>query len=264
MQWYYVSLLSCLWWFVLDIFEPYTLSFLRCYHIIPIPKRCFSQKQFFHAVISGLGSLYVVWYEPGPVPQPLASFVCEFTTTSRVAMIIPRLSLGYAVHDMLDGIQKQDLAFTMHGIGLGGVLLYMELSGFTSIAVYPLLMEISSIFYNMRALNWNNSVLNDILDVSFAVSFLWVRFILMNKYLITYLYMGLTTDPTAWGSCMNYTVLKVVFLFWLLFFSLNCYWGKFLLKKMKRRICKSCFNNVNFDQNKFHPVYPVENKNKHV
>ena len=241
-RWWMQASLSCLFCFLLDFFDPILLSFLRRYKITKFSQRSFSTKQLLHSTIIGLASVYVVIFEPGLYPQPEASFLCEFDHSSFWSVVIPRISLGYAVHDILDGVVQKDLPFFLHGVGLGGMLLYMEYQSVTSVAVYPLTMEISTIFFTLRGLNWRNSMLNDMFDVLFAITFLLLRFIILNKWLFSYLLMGLTSNRAMWGSCMSDNVLKVVAFIGLFFNLLNIYWGKTLVYKIRQKISICCCN----------------------
>ena len=240
--WYTIPILSCLVCFVLDQLDPFLLTLLQRCKIKPYQNRVpFSSKQLIHSIVAGMGSFYVIWFQtPVELSQPSASFLCKFNTASRLATIIPRISIGYAIHDTLHGIQQGDVPFVLHGLGLFSVLLYMEYRSFITLAVYPLLMEISTIFLTLRALQYKKQIINDLFDLLFAGTFLYIRFVVMTIYMMKYIYMGTHTDPSAWGSCMSFTTVKIAMFFYTFFMCLNIFWSRILLRKMKRRCCIRC------------------------
>ena len=61
----------------------------------------------------------VLWIESGlEVGEPQRSFRC-LPPASTLAWALPPIELGYALHDLLDGLRMRRADLVAHGLGIG-------------------------------------------------------------------------------------------------------------------------------------------------
>merc|ERR1712151_973470 len=71
------------------------------------------------------------------------------------------------------------------------------------------LLHMSTVFLNLRRVDFGSSLANGVVDVSFCLSFIFLRLLLLPMWWLRFLAFGLRSDPAKWGKCMNAHVLTV-------------------------------------------------------
>ncbi len=196
------------------------------------PARPFALKQLLHAGLAGGLSLAVVVVWPGPVPQPEASFACAFDRVSPLAALVPRITLGYELQQLYHSLRHGDTSFVVHEVALIALILFMEAAGVAHVLPWCLVMELSTVCFTLRALEWPGApAVGQALEYAFAAAFVAIRLGLMPYWAVRFIVLGFTTDPSDWGACMTPTVFRVAMAAVVVFNGLNLYWGSMILRK---------------------------------
>ena len=256
------------------LLEPVFLDTLKSRGVVAFDKRPFSLKQVLHTSVVGFLSLMYVaktqlWL-PGSstiLPsqtnemlsyrQPQASFLCRFREDAG-SVAAPRITLGWELYDILVGLSMRwkwmhmkknakPLRCSLGGVGglhsfvVACLLLFIEYKRVTPIVAFGLLMEISSIFLSVRALDFSavSRGLNALLDVCFAVSFIGIRLILVPIWAFEFLSIGWFPDRSEagiqesdWGTCMSRSILIIATLAAAILCGMNAWWGSTIIGKL--------------------------------
>jgi TLC domain len=205
---------------------------------------------FVHSIISAIGALicfYLDEYassELTGVSEPLRSLQCTQSSSiplTSIHRIIPAITMGYAVIDMLDGIfYYGSLDFVIHGMATFGVLYYfVETISAPHIVAPMLILECSTVFLNILGIA---PLLPSILSVavvgSFAIAFFIFRIVLF-PYIHIRLMMHIIEQQQINGKdnyCYPQSFFWVCLLFGMTFHCLNFYWFYKIMLKLKRKI----------------------------
>lgn len=157
------------------------------------------------------------------VVEPERSFAC-LPPSSILAWVLPPIELGYALHDLLDGLSMRRVDLIAHGVVVAAALVPMIALGVAHHTSRLLLMHLSTIFLNMRRADLGGAG-NSAVDASFLVSFLLLRLGLLPLWWVRFLSHGARSDPAGWGGCMHYGVLYGAFASGLVMHGLNLHRG---------------------------------------
>ena len=174
-------------------------------------KKIFDNKivnsSLIHAIISGLGHGIGIFCEPNIV----LDYSSVANNISYMYKIIPLISVGYSLYDLYLGIKGKKIDHISHGLIFVFMFSYMYFTNIILSSHGIMLVEISSIFLNLRPYRkkW--------IDLSFAISFFMFRIIICPIFL--YLYI---TNP-------NNTEKFVIFIGGSSITLLNLYWFYFIM-----------------------------------
>ena len=191
---------------------------------------------FTHAIVATILSWYVVFYT-FEKPQAYVEHILTGGVPSLIENILPMITFGYSLWDIGNGVREQNITFIYHGVVL--FLLCASLYRFEKLHFLagPLLMELSTIFLNLRIFK------SLLIDAMFFFIFLFLRWIVIPY--LWYLYID--------GSFLNVVDKKrkknnksrplpedyIVLIGGILFHCLNIFWGIKVLQKGKRTCNKS-------------------------
>ena len=231
-----LATISALFWFALDymISPQFVKTSLRNIFRIRKSDGFYVHGMIHHTIIS-IGSFVVYLRENDPniVGEPDRSFLCLPPVTS-LSEILPAISLGYGFHDVVDGFRRSSPTFVAHGALLVfGFTLLCSL-GVAHHLVRVLMINVSSIFLNMRRLDGGVGF-NFAVDMMFVVSFIIMRIIILPSWWIQFLYRAYSSDPQNWGDCMNEHVVLFAFFGGCVLHGLNLYWMYLILRNVCRR-----------------------------
>jgi len=192
----------------------------------------FYLKGVVHHALVGLGALAVyVSEELEAVPQPARSYEC-LPPVSELAQLLPPVTLGYGLHDVADGLRRQQGSFLLHGVllcSVYGLLCYLDVAHYTC---RLLLMNISTVFLNLRRIDLGEHN-NMLIDYAFAASFVALRLVLMPLWWVQFLWYGFETfESSSWGVCMNGGIVAVAGTAGIVMHGLNFYWGFLIVQKV--------------------------------
>lgn len=192
---------------------------------------------FVHAILSGIGSsicvylnIYAAVHMTG-VTEPLGSIGhCNGPLTS-LHRIIPAITQGYAVCDIINGLRLGP-AFLAHGIAMFLLAAFFNELEASHILTPVLVMELSTIVLAILRADFFTPTMQFITQASFALLF-FVSRILVGPYL----YYGIATtmfDHVA--TCFPRSVFYVTLSFGAFFHALNAFWFVKLVKKIRRKL----------------------------
>ena len=233
-------MISALFWFALDyVISPESVKrWLRKYTFIKKSQGFYVHGMIHHTVVSVLAFVvYLRENDPNVVGEPDRSFLCLPPVTP-LSEILPAISLGYGFHDVVDGFRRSSPSFVAHG----ALLVF----GFTLLCtldvahhlVRVLMINVSSIFLNMRRLD-GGVQFNFMIDMMFVASFVIMRILVLPWWWIQFLYRAHNTDPQSWGNCMNEYIVLFSFIGGCILHGLNLYWLYLILRNARRRYRKS-------------------------
>ena len=163
------------------------------------------------------------------VGEPQRSFDC-LPPASALAWVLPPIELGYALHDLADGISMRRVDLITHGVLVAAALGPMIALGVAHHSSRLLMTHLSSVFLNLRRVDLGGAG-NSWVDVGFLVSFLFLRLCVLPVWWVRFLAYGAASEPLQWGACMHDGVLRGAFLSGLVMHGLNLYWATLLLRK---------------------------------
>lgn len=208
--------------------------FLTC-NCGAVSSQGFDFKIWLHSVIAGVGAVAFLVYEmlTEEVIEPERSVRC-MPPSSAMAWVLPATELGYALHDLRDALHTGKASFMLHGVFVGGFLGLTFALGVAHHSTFVLSVHCSSIFLNLRRVNFGPRG-NAWIDVSFAITFFVLRLILLPALWALFLWHVLVaSDSRTWGPCMlGGAVVPVAVFGGVVLHSLNFYWGWLILKKLR-------------------------------
>ena len=188
-----------------------------------------------HHTLTSICACYV-WRleETTSIGEPERSYLC-LEPISFVSKTIPSVSLGYGFIDLLDGLRRNDRSVIVHGtlmcLGLASLLA----AGVAHHTVRLYVINLSSIFLNLRSIDMGSKTKNMIVDVLFVVTFFLLRCILLPIWWTRFLYRGLLLSDATWGRCMSRIVIFGSLVGGVVLHSLNGYWMYHIVRKARDR-----------------------------
>ena len=195
-----------------------------------------------HAVITAIGSILCIYFDlhaseidPKGTPEPLRSIRCASALTV-LHTLLPIVSLGYAVHDLVDGIYLKRADFFAHGLFLMVCLVIVCEMGAPHLVVAGLVMELSTLPLNLLKVQWSRPsymlanatvlVLTFFLGRIVAFPWLWARWI------DTFREEHAKGEPMCYPSHFIYIVVA----FGSVFHVLNFYWFALIVRGIWRKL----------------------------
>ena len=194
-----------------------------------------------HAMVTGVGGALCAYLDFFGIPsdqvqEPLRSVQCA-PALSPLHTILPMITLGYALSDLLEGLHIGKWDFIYHGLVLGLCCLILCEMGLSHVVGSALIMEISSIPYNFVSVKWRIAGVDMAVNVLFMVSFFVSRIvafpILWSRWLYVY-----HAEVVMRGkeSCYSSTFVCIVLVFGIAFHALNLYWMVLISRKAYRKV----------------------------
>ena len=197
----------------------------------------------FHALVTGIGAAACIYLDVVAsetltgFPEPQRSCQCLPPLTS-LHRILPAISTGYSILDTYDGA-KTGPAFLAHGIATGFVMVYFSEINAPHIVVSFLLMEVSTVFFNLLHAEMMSKKVKFIVQLSFAFFFfvcrilispiVWVRLCLA-------MYKASLSEHSTFPYCYHSLISLVAFLLGMFFHILNAYWFYKIVMKARRTL----------------------------
>mmetsp|Transcript_41381 Transcript_41381/g.81312 ORF Transcript_41381/g.81312 Transcript_41381/m.81312 type:complete len:222 (+) Transcript_41381:86-751(+) len=158
-------------------------------------------------------------------------FCTEINPPCLLAEVLPMITVGYAVFDVIVGLRSNRVDYFLHGVILFGFMGVSCMYGMSHHLSYGLSMEWSTIFLNLRALkkNW--------IDIVFVVTFVATRIFLV-PYLWWIWVKGYERADDATKACLaGSEILYHSVIFAGMFFNLlNLYWGQIIVRRLYAKI----------------------------
>ena len=163
------------------------------------------------------------------VGEPQRSFAC-LPPASTLAWVLPPIELGYALHDLVDGLRMRRVDLIAHGVLVAAALGPMIALGVAHHSSRLLVTHLSTVFLNLRRVDMGGAG-NSAVDAGFLLSFLLLRLCVLPVWWVRFLAFGAASEPRKWGACMHQGVLRGAFISGLVMHGLNLYWATLLLRK---------------------------------
>lgn len=194
-----------------------------------------------HAAVSALGAvmclcldIYAAESMTG-TPEPIRSIRCEGPLTS-LHSIVPAITLGYSVSDMLDGLHLGK-DFLMHGGAVAIVFSVVCELGLSHHITPMLLMEISTIPLQFVGATFLSSTQKIVVQLQFVLSFFLVRISLVPYLWFKWIQAFLEEEEkNESGMCFPHFFIYVVVFAGIFFHGLNFYWFVKIIKKVRRKL----------------------------
>ena len=196
----------------------------------------FDARMWLHSAAMGLAAAasFTLDMLTADIAEPERSFRC-LPPPSTLAWALPAAEMGYAMHDLRDALRIGHFSFIAHGAFVGGFLLLLFFLGVAHHVTVVIALHISSIFLNLRRVDFGARV-NTAIDVAFVVSFLLLRVLLLPVLWLVFLARGYAEPPAALGACMlGAKVLHLALVGGLVLHCLNGYWGWQIVRKLRSR-----------------------------
>jgi hypothetical protein len=183
-----------------------------------------------HSIISVLITVFA-FVEDVAFSQGFPKFCAGEGGHSVLSMILPMISAGYAVFDVMVGLRSNRIDYFLHGVVLFGIMGVSCMYGMSHHLTYSLTMECSTVFLNLRVLkkNW--------IDIAFVVSFVVTRILLVPYLWWIWLKAYDNADETTRECIAGSEVLYYCVVFAGIFFNaLNLYWGQIIVRRLAAKI----------------------------
>lgn len=211
-----------------------------------------------HAAVTGYGSAMAVWLSVfAAVPltgtaEPLRSIVgCGGPLTS-LHRIVPAITMGYGIFDILDGV-GHGLDFLLHGVATFAVMAYFCEYDLAEVITPMLLMEISTPHLSLAKSTTLFSDTGSAINLGlFTLTFFLFRLIICP--ILWWEIMTVTWEIeelrrnndennnhhdgsySSSSSCIPWHFQYVVFGFGMTFHCLNSFWGYKIIQKVIRKV----------------------------
>mmetsp|Transcript_2901 Transcript_2901/g.6223 ORF Transcript_2901/g.6223 Transcript_2901/m.6223 type:complete len:283 (+) Transcript_2901:208-1056(+) len=198
---------------------------------------------FAHASVVGSMSFVAVWLNiyaaeslTGTM-EPLGAVLCQGPLTT-FHSIVPAITMGYGVFDLLEGIHMAKTDFILHGVATLSIMAYFCEYGVPEIIVPMLLMEISTINLVFMGSGIFMSQAMTILNIAIFT----INFAIFRLIVCPYLWWGIFTatwknreNPVS-KACLPWHFTYVVFVFGMFFNCLNTFWFNKIVQKISRKL----------------------------
>lgn len=234
---------------------------------------------FIHSIITGIGSLLCIYLneyviqELTGTPEPLGTITSTcmennggIVSITSLHRILPSITLGFAIIDVVDGIQM-GIDFAIHGAATLLVFIYFtEIAKAPSIIAPMLVLENSTIFlYLVTAAGRDSSpTVTMLVLVLFTISFVVFRIIIFPYIHIKLMLMLLEQQYSPiYQQCYPSSFIYVCGGFGLVFHTLNAFWLYKIIMKIRRKVVGiEKLNAGNELPNHFHKNNAEEEKEK--
>lgn len=232
-SWLVVAGMSCAFYTIIDMGP-----FLRCFTFVLQrffgARRCdgLNLKSLVHSTLAGCAALLSNhWESQLPMPSVERNFLC-LPPAAVLTRQLPAFELGYALHDLVEGVRLRQASFFLHGclvVPFVSYLCYIDIAHQLSRLI---IVHLSTIFLNLRRADFG-TVGNSAVDVCFFVSFMLLRVVMVPIMLFNFCWYGLvTSDPDRWGSCIDRSGMRAAVVGSVIFVSLNLYWAVLIVQKL--------------------------------
>lgn len=169
---------------------------------------------FLHGVICTVISWYVIWQ----IPDTATYLVKGEDAVADVQRILPMITWGFSVYDIVDGVRTGDKSFILHGITLFALCAGMYYAGKLHMLTLPLVVETSTPFLHLVSFG------SMAIKLTFLLSFLSVRWVYVPYIWCKYVFAMMSFEslrPHDWCVLLGGIPIH----------GLNAYWGVKLIKK---------------------------------
>lgn len=219
-----------------------TSTFLLLIRLVFQKKRGIDWYALLHAIVSSVGAfacLYLDWVASvslTSVGEPLRSIaLCAGPLTS-LHRILPAITMGYSIFDLLDGLQIS-IDFALHGVATLAVMLLFIQVGAPHIVAPMLLMETSTIFLNLVQADFVPASAAVANQLCFVVSFFVARIVLFPMIWIRLMWtMWKHRTNITFQECYPDHFMFICFGFGVVFHTLNAHWFIKIVRKARRRM----------------------------
>uniref|UniRef100_A0A7S4HND2 TLC domain-containing protein n=1 Tax=Odontella aurita TaxID=265563 RepID=A0A7S4HND2_9STRA len=194
-----------------------------------------------HGILSGVGSslcLYLDFFAAEEIsgsPEPMRSIRCEGPLTS-LHRLLPAITWGYAMVDIVDSFTLGN-DFLMHGTMLGAVMGTVCELGVPHTITPMLIMEVSTIPLNLTGATFLPQIAILVAQLMFAVLFFIIRILLVPLLWARWVKTFYEEEAIEKDNvCFPHWFIYVVLVFGVLFHSLNFYWFRKVVRKIKRKL----------------------------
>jgi hypothetical protein len=188
-----------------------------------------------HSVVVSTLAAASIWLEAhADPPEPQRSYACA-EPASPLSWLIPSIELGYALHDLSKAVWHKQMDFALHGVLVTTILLLLCGLGTAHHTSRISIVHLSTILLNLRRVDFGLAA-NRRVDVGFALSFLFLRCLMLPYWWLLFLAYGRDTPAREWGPCMHGgAVVALAAVGGLFMHALNFYWGGLILIKAVSR-----------------------------
>jgi TLC domain len=222
-----------------------TAIFLLMVRLVLHQKRGIDWYALLHAIVSGGASLAIVYLNffaaenLTGVAEPLRSITCQGPLTS-LHRVLPAITMGYALFDLLDGVSMGLPDFIFHGAATFCMMAFFVEQDIPEVVAPYLIMEVSTIFLTMVRADFFTSNMTMMTQALFVLNFFIFRIVLVPVLWLELLWtMYSNTQKQRRGtdesSCLDSSALPVM-VGGLLFHMLNCFWFVKIVKKVRRKL----------------------------
>lgn len=198
---------------------------------------------WIHAVITAIGSVICCYFNSNPqyispsssIEEPLNSITnCSGPLTS-MHRILPSITLGYAICDIINGISMSNKAGILHGVATLAVMaLFVEFLDASEIVAPMLVMEISTVVLAAIKASFFTPSIIIVSQALFVITFFISR-VVWTPYLMFNILRVMTVHGI--GDCFKKNELFYVTLAFSVFFTgLNYYWFYLMVLKVRRKL----------------------------
>jgi len=197
---------------------------------------------FWHALVVGVMSFlasYLNVYAAEALTgqsEPLGGVLCKGPLTT-FHSIVPAISMGYGVFDVMEGLKMMKADFIMHGVATLTIMSYFCYYGIPEIITPMLLMEISTI--NLVFMSASN-VFGE-MGAFVNIAIFTVNFTIFRMFIVPKLWWDIwiatwenRNNPES-QACLPWHFTYIVFIFGMFFNCLNTFWMKKIIAKMIRK-----------------------------
>lgn len=166
------------------------------------------------------------------MPEPLGAVLC-FGPLTVIHKVLPAISMGYALFDLIDGLTLS-IDFVLHGTGMLFLCVYFCRQA-PEIFTPFLSLEVSTIFLTLLRAEFFSTELVFINQMLFGLTFLIFR-VLLGPFIWFILSVTMWKNQDDEKFCHPKHMMWVTFFFGLGFHILNFYWFIKIIKKIRRKL----------------------------
>lgn len=198
---------------------------------------------FFHALLSGVGSAMCVYLDINAseiltgIPEPLRSVSCLGGPLTSMHRIIPCITQGFAVCDIINGFRLGP-EYLAHGVATFLVMGIFNEANMPQLVNTMLIMELSTIFLTVLKAEFFSPTMQLMSQVSFAIMFTISRVVaapILWYQIISNMYNAVYVDGTSSECYQNY-LFYTTFVFGMFFNCLNAFWFYKIIRMIRRKL----------------------------
>jgi len=197
-----------------------------------------------HALVSGIGGFICVWLDLFAsekltgIREPLRALECADPLTP-LHRILPAITCGYSLFDIIDGIALGGLDFLAHGLATFSVMLFFIQIDRPQLVVTSLNMEVSTIFLDLVKCELFNDFASLVNQMLFMVTFFVFRIVVSPRMMTDIIVNAFRVDaalPSGAEMCYPRSTKWVIFSFCSFFCLLNAFWMYKIARKAHRKL----------------------------